>query len=103
MILKNVLSPEVIISAVFVHFCILLHPSISFSGRPLLIDDARPVSLGQFELELGTTLARPHSGGREHRFRVMTLTYGLIEGLEFALGIQRNYSELLKQEAKRGE
>jgi hypothetical protein len=61
----------------------------TFAGRPLLIDDAAPVALDHLELELGFSQSRPQDEGRDQSWPVTNLTYGLLDGLEIGLGIQR--------------
>ncbi|MBI4490505.1 MAG: transporter [Deltaproteobacteria bacterium] len=72
----------------------IFYPSYAFTGRPQVIDDAFPVSAGHVELELGLVHAQPRKGGREQRFPVIGLTFGLVESLEVGLSIQRNHSDL---------
>lgn len=70
-------------------FLTLLPSSRAFGGRPLVIDDARPVAEGNLEFELGLVQSLPEQGGRDQQFPVMAATYGLFKGLEVGLGIQR--------------
>ena len=69
--------------------CLVLCSTRAFAGRPLTIDDAAPVAKGQFELEVGFAHSRPEEGGREQRFPVIGLSYGLFEDLELGVAIQR--------------
>jgi hypothetical protein len=71
----------------------LLYSSPVFGGRPLFIDDARPVAEGNFEFELGLAQSLPEKGGRDQQFPVMAATYGLYKGLEVGLGIQRTNTD----------
>jgi len=67
----------------------LCAPSTAFAGRPLLIDDATPVSENNIEIEFGLFQARSHQGDREQKFPVIGVTYGLYQNLEVGLAIQR--------------
>ena len=72
----------------------LLYSSPVFAGRPLVIDDARPVAEGNFEFELGFVQSLPEKGGRDQQFPVMAATYGLFKGLEVGVGIQRTNTDV---------
>jgi hypothetical protein len=78
---------------IFSAACLMLYalaiPSSVLAGRPLVIDDANPVLEKHVELELGLAHIRPHDGGREQRFPIIGVTYGLHERLELGVGIQR--------------
>lgn len=102
MIIKKVLPQNPLSCLALVHVCILFYPSSSFAGRPLVIDDAKPVAEGYFELELGLIQAQPEKGGREQRLPVMALSLGLVEGLEFGLNVQRVNSDLKGDPPTRG-
>ena len=84
---------KVLVSAGLICLC-LINSSRVFSGRPLVIDDARTVAEGNFEFELGLVQSLPEKGGRDQQFPVMAATYGLYKGLEVGLGIQRTNTDL---------
>jgi hypothetical protein len=62
-------------------------------GRPLLTDDASAVDTGDMQIELGFSIEQPHGGGRQQGFPVIGLAYGLVDGLEVGLAIQRINSD----------
>jgi hypothetical protein len=65
-----------------------------YAGRPLVIDDVAPVSVGQIEFEWGFLHARPSGGGRVQNAPIIGVTYGAMERLEMGLAIQRvNHDE----------
>jgi len=84
---------ELLVSSGFICISLLYSPP-AFAGRPLVIDDARPVAEGNFEFELGLVQSLPENGGRDRQFPVMAATYGLYKGLEVGLGIQRTNTDL---------
>lgn len=81
---------------------IILCPPIAFAGRPLVVDDARAVAEGYFEVEMGLSGSHSDKGGRELRLPVMGLTYGLLKGLEVGLNIQRVDSDAGGEAPTRG-
>ncbi len=94
-------TPKTLGSAVFL--CLsLLHPSPIFSARPLVVDDARTVGVGDVQFELGLVQSQPEKGGREQAWPAMALTYGLYKGLEVGLGIQRVNSDLKRERPVEG-
>lgn len=85
-------TPKTLGSAVLL--CLsLLHPAPVFSGRPLVVDDARTIDVEDVQFELGLVQSQPEKGGREQAWPGMTLTYGLFKNLEVGLGIQRVNSD----------
>jgi hypothetical protein len=74
----------------------------SLAGRPLVVDDAEPVPTGHLELEFGASYARLYGGGREQVGPVMTAAYGIVDFLEFGLGIQRVNNDLRGEPPARG-
>ena len=69
------------------------YPERCFAGRPLVVDDFRPVAEGIWEFEWGLAGSWAQEGGRELDLPVMTLTYGVFKGLDFGLNIQRFNSD----------
>jgi hypothetical protein len=80
----------------------LFLPSLAFSGRPLVIDDARTAGDGNFEFELGIVQSLPEKGGRDQQWPVMAATYGLYKNLEVGLGIERTDTDLKREPPVRG-
>lgn len=64
--------------------CLALMASVAWAGRPLAIDDADPVEVGQFEFEAGITHER--EPGCKHWDYPVGLTAGLFPGLEAGVG-----------------
>ena len=83
-------------------FFALLYSLPAFSGRPLVIDDARTVAEGNFEFEMGMVQSLPEKGGRDQQFPVVAATYGLYKGLEVGVGIQRTNTDLKGDAPVRG-
>ncbi len=71
--------------------------SYAFSGRPLSTDDAWTVEKGKFQLETGFDMARQRNHDKEYG-PSLTLTYGLLDRLDFGIG-----SEYLFVRPKNGE
>lgn len=69
--------------------CLFALPFSAWSGRPLVVDDAMEVSRGHIELELGRSHVKPDRGGREQKFPVIAVGFGLYERLEGGFSIQR--------------
>ncbi|MBM4296202.1 MAG: hypothetical protein FJ143_00505, partial [Deltaproteobacteria bacterium] len=60
-----------------------------WAGRPLIVDDVPPVPPGHLEIELGFSHALPREGGRDQQWPVATASFGVVDGLEVGLAIQR--------------
>ncbi len=63
----------------------LLCLSSAFAGRPLLTNDAWTVEKGKFQLETGFDVARQRNHDTEYS-PSLTLTYGLLDRLDFGVG-----------------
>jgi hypothetical protein len=74
----------------------------SFAGRPLVIDDATPVSRSDFELELGFGHSQSHDGSRDQNWPVLNLSYGVFDEMEVGLAIQRINKHAKDSSATRG-
>lgn len=70
-------------------FLLLIEAAVAYAGRPLTIDDVAPVATGQLEIELGFYPGLPNRGGRDQKWPVAAVTYGVFEQLEVGLAIQR--------------
>jgi len=68
----------------------------AYAGRPLTIDDIAPVPPGQLEIELGFYHGLPDGGGRDQRWPLTAATYGVLDGLELGLVIQRSNQGTLR-------
>jgi hypothetical protein len=69
--------------------CLLLvWTSPAFAGRPLVVDDAKPVAQGAWELEFGLAHTQAQDDSREETLPAMALTYGVLKGLDFGLSLQ---------------
>ncbi|HXG50235.1 MAG TPA: transporter [candidate division Zixibacteria bacterium] len=79
----------VLLQSALVAFVSLVRPETGHGGRPLVVDDAAPVAPGGLEVELGLYHGRPDGGGRDRRWPTVAVAYGLVEGLEIGLGLQR--------------
>ena len=80
----------------------LLNSSIAFAGRPLVVDDARPVAEGNVQFTFGLVQSLPEKGGRDQQFPVMTGSYGVVKNLEAGLTIQRTNTDLKGEAPVRG-
>lgn len=70
---------------------LLLASTTAWAGRPLTIDDADPVGFRQFEFEAGVGYF--HALDCRHWELPLSLTYGLLPGLEFGLGFGGAFEE----------
>lgn len=70
---------------------LLLASAPAWAGRPLTVDDADPVEVGQFEFEAG--LGYFHAPDCQHWELPFGLAYGLLPGLEFGLGFGGAFEE----------
>ncbi len=59
--------------------------SYAFAGRPLSTDDAWTVEKGSFQLEMGFDAVRPRNHDQEYS-PSLTLTYGLLDRMDFGIG-----------------
>jgi hypothetical protein len=66
-------------------FFLLLFPSSTFAARPLTTDDAYTVEMGKFQVEAGFDFTRQDNHDKEY-FPSLTLTYGLFERMDIAIG-----------------
>jgi hypothetical protein len=66
-------------------FLLLLFPSSTFAARPLTTDDAYTVEMGKFQVEAGFDFTRQDNHDKEY-FPSLTLTYGLFERMDIAIG-----------------
>ncbi len=80
----------------------LLNASIAFAGRPLVVDDARPVAEGNVQFSFGLVQSLPEKGGRDQQFPVITGSYGAYKNLEVGLTIQRTNTDLKGEAPVRG-
>jgi hypothetical protein len=72
--------------AIFVSLSIIRPAS---AGRPLIVDDVAPIPPGHLEIEVGFSHALPRTGGRDQQWPVATASFGVVDGLEVGLAIQR--------------
>jgi hypothetical protein len=87
---------------IFATFLFLIDSASAHAGLPLTIDDVAPVPPGQLEIELGFYHGLPDGGGREQRWPVTAVTYGVFNGLEFGLAIQRINQDVSQEAPRRG-
>jgi len=64
---------------------------MALAGRPLAIDDADPVDVGQFEFEAGAAYA--HDPDCQHWDFPFGLTYGAFRGVELGMGFGGQFEE----------
>ena len=75
-------------------FLLLSGPSVSYAGRPLIIDDAYPIEAGQIQIEAGFLYW--HAFEHDHYEAPLSLTCGLIQNVEIGAGVGgliENYME----------
>lgn len=72
------------------------------AGRPLVVDDARPVIEGGWEFEFGFAGAQLPKGAHEIDAPIMALTYGVLPRLDLSFNIQRVRSDARAQTALQG-
>ena len=70
---------------------LVMAAGVSLAGRPLAIDDADPVDVGQFELEAGA--AYSDDCDCKHWDFPFGLTYGLVPGVEVGAGFGGQFEE----------
>ncbi len=73
----------------------------AFAGRPLAIDDADPVEVGQFEFEAGA--AYEHDSDCKHWDFPFGLTYGVIRSVEIGVGFGGQFEERTERLEDGGE
>lgn len=80
---------EVLLKFFFLIFVILLSYSTAYPAHPLITDDSGTVGKGNAELELNFEYSNyKEKGVKEEFFELsLTLTYGLIENLDFTLSV----------------
>ncbi|MCZ7591282.1 MAG: transporter [Kiritimatiellae bacterium] len=66
------------------HVGVLACAGVAFAGRPLAIDDADPVDVGQFEFEAGAAYER--DSGYKHWDMPFGLAYGVAPNVEAGVG-----------------
>jgi hypothetical protein len=91
-----------LLGVVIIASFVLAGAKVSLAARPLVIDDAAPVPAGHMEVEFGVSHARLQGGGREQAVPVMMSAYGIMNFLEFGLGIQRVNNDLRGEPPARG-
>lgn len=70
---------------------VLACAGVAFAGRPLAIDDADPVEVGQFEFEAGAAYER--DAGHKHWDAPFGLAYGLVPRVEVGVGFGGQFEE----------
>lgn len=73
----------------------------AFAGRPLAIDDADPVDVGQFEFEAGAAYA--HDSDCKHWDFPFGLTYGVVRSVEVGVGFGGQFEERIERLDDGGE
>lgn len=89
-------------------FCLLLSlplflisaPNTVFAGRPLTVDDADPIEVKQIQFEAGFAYFS-ESGNRHHEWP-FSLSYGLVPGLEFGVGLGGLLEERTEAQGEKG-
>ena len=74
-------------------FLVFSYFSKAFGDPPLVVDDAKPVDAGFWKFDWVMALSQPEKRARELDLPIMALTYGVIKGLDFGIGIQRIKSD----------
>jgi hypothetical protein len=82
--IKDVSTKKKVLWGIFPFFLLFLSSS-AFAARPLTTDDACTVEKGQFQFETGFDATRYENHDREYS-PSLTLTYGLLERMDLALG-----------------
>jgi len=86
--------PNVFFSAATIlSFLVFSYFSKVFGDPPLVVDDAKPVDAGFWKFDWVMALSQPEKGARELDLPIVALTYGIIKGLDFGIGIQRIKSD----------
>ena len=80
-------------AATILSFLVFSYFSKVFGDPPLVVDDAKPVDAGFWKFDWVMALSQPEKGARELDLPIMALTYGIIKGLDFGIGIQRIKSD----------
>lgn len=73
---------------------VLACAGVAVAGRPLAIDDADPVDVGQFEFEAGA--AYEHDSGYTHWDAPFGLAYGLVPSVEVGVGFGGQFEKWTK-------
>ena len=80
-------------AAAILSFLVFSYFSKAFGDPPLVVDDAKPVDAGFWKFDWVMALSQPEKGARELDLPIVALTYGIIKGLDFGIGIQRIKSD----------
>src|SRR5205814_4880741 len=67
----------------------ILLSQAAFAGRPLVVDDARPVAEKNVQFSIGFTHTVPQNGGLDQQAPAMTLGFGVVKNLELGLTLDR--------------